>query len=185
VVAWLDDVLEDVRSTMLDVQAGEPLQRLAGRLGAMLSGSPSTPATLGPADDDVCLDALADADALLDPVVASGDVVVLCDALAALLTSAIRERGAHAVWFGTGAPVAGQAWGFLRRHGGPADAYVLAGRTRTAGMLAVIPAADLVTAKAGDRGTLTWSSVLADVLERDHDEHVGGRLHARPQVAAR
>jgi hypothetical protein len=32
---------------------------------------------------------------------------------------------------------------------------------------------------------LGWRSALADVVADDHDEHVGGRRHVRPAVAAR
>jgi hypothetical protein len=33
--------------------------------------------------------------------------------------------------------------------------------------------------------SLGWTSVLADLVERDRDDSVGGMLHARPSVAPR
>jgi hypothetical protein len=106
------------------------------------------------------------------------DIVMLDDAP---LAPAVRECGAHAVV------------GLRTLPGARAtaiDAYVIAWSGR--GMLAyrlaaVMPQAGRVAEKdmdaAGD--DLAWGSLLADVVDADRDEHVGGRRHVRPAVAAR
>jgi hypothetical protein len=112
------------------------------------------------------------ADALVGP----DDIVLLDDAQRA---PEIRERGAHAV-----VPVRRRP----ARTVAGVDAYLIAWSTR--GMLAyrmaaVLPRSGRVSEKdmdaAGD--ALAWGSLLADVVNADRDEHVGGRRHARPAVA--
>lgn len=44
---------------------------------------------------------------------------------------------------------------------------------------------EVVAAAPRRPASLPWSSALADVVLEDRDEHVGGRLHPRPAVAAR
>jgi hypothetical protein len=50
----------------------------------------------------------------------------------------------------------------------------------------VVYAKELAT-EGAQRGysQLGWTSLLAEVVCEDHDEHVGGRLHPRPVVARR
>jgi hypothetical protein len=52
-----------------------------------------------------------------------------------------------------------------------------------------MPGADVLAAKQvfdpGPGDMLGWRSALADVVADDRDEHVGGRRHVRPAVAAR
>jgi len=166
----------------LQVTADEPLRRLAERLDAMLGSGAQAAVELGPAEREICAQAVRDP----YPVVHEDDVVLLHDALTALLAEAVRERGAHAVWCVSVAaparPSAGEAWRFLRSCTTGVDAYVTRwGR----GLAAVMPSADLVTVKAEPDAELGWTSVLADVVRGDRDESVGGTLHPRPAVAAR
>jgi hypothetical protein len=106
------------------------------------------------------------------------DVVVLDDAG---LTAIVRECGAHAVVRVRALPP------------GPVsavDAYLVAwhgGASRGRHLAAVMPHAGRVV-EADVRGPgddLAWSSVLADLVAADRDEHVGGRRHARPAVPVR
>jgi hypothetical protein len=49
-------------------------------------------------------------------------------------------------------------------------------------------AANEQTTDASARGwdeQLGWSRLLGDVVRADREEHVGGRVHVRPAVAAR
>ena len=113
-----------------------------------------------------------------DALVGTDDVVLLDDAP---LAPAIRERGAHAllrVRTLPGAPTAA------------VDAYLIAwsaGGALAHRLAAVMPRAGRVAEKdygrAGD--DLAWGSLLADVVDGDRDEHVGGRRHARPAIAVR
>jgi hypothetical protein len=53
----------------------------------------------------------------------------------------------------------------------------------------LIPSTDVIAVKEADetgRGDrVAWATALADVIRADRAETVGGRLHARPAVAAR
>jgi len=107
------------------------------------------------------------------------DVVVVHDAITAGLAEAIRERGARVIVSadGVSAPIPG------------AHAYVIEWRVPDAlGVCAAIPAAREVAAKVArdhaDRG-LAWRTLLADVLDADTGETVGGTFHPRPAVPAR
>jgi hypothetical protein len=168
----------------LRVTADEPLRRLAERLDAMLGSGAQAAVELGPAEREICAQAMRDP----YPVVHEDDVVLLHDALTALLAEAVRERGAHAVWCVSVAaparsgPGAREAWRFLRSLTTGVDAYVTRwGR----GLAAVMPSADLVTARAEPDTKLGWIGVLSDVVRGDRDETVGGTRHPRPAVAAR
>lgn len=202
----------DVTAGALDVAAGEPLRDVAQRLDdilrlAVAEASPirSRRATsLGPAERDVYAQAQREGEAMLGATVAPDDVVVLHDALTAVLAQAVRERGAHVVWdvmlgAAPGHATAHDVWTFLRPYTSPIDAFVMSwteadprGRP-VEHIAAVMPSADVVATKeipTGDAGgepcqTVGWSSVLADVVHQDRGEHVGGRLHARPAVAVR
>ena len=171
-------------TAQLQVTADEPLRRLAERLDAMLGGAAHAAVELGPAGREICAQAVRDP----DPIVQRDDVVLLHDALTALLAQAVRERGAHAVWCaGVAAPAPGrpgarEAWQFLCSCTTGVDAYLTRwGR----GLAAVMPSADVVTVRADPDRELGWRSALADVIRGDRDETVGGTRHARPAVAAR
>jgi hypothetical protein len=126
--------------------------------------------------------------------VRADDLVVVHDAAAALAAQAFRASGAHVVWCidpatGTVAVAA------VHRYTGDVDAYISSSVRRTpAGqvvrhVVALMPGADVLAAKqvsGADLGDmLGWRSALADVVTDDRDEHVGGRRHVRPAVAAR
>ncbi|MCW2953506.1 MAG: hypothetical protein JWQ48_2676 [Conexibacter sp.] len=155
-------------------------------------------------DDGVAVRALERAaQELIGAAVAADDVVVLHDARSAVLAQVVRDRGAHAVWHvhvrGGTRPAAVRELHALLRAGAPADAvdaYVVTstqslGRgRRVERVAALLPSADLVDVKeladAERAGSaLGWSSALADVIEVDHEDHVGGTLHARPTVPSR
>jgi hypothetical protein len=88
-------------------------------------------------------------------------------------------------------------WRFLHRSPPRLDAYVTgwrppASRRFARGLAALISSPDVVCAKeleaaAGPTSyeAITWISLLADVVESDRHDRVGGTLHARPAVAAR
>lgn len=107
------------------------------------------------------------------------DIVVLHDPLTSAPAEAIRQRGAHVI--------------LARSADAPTsaiNAYVFS-RATAAGahlMVAVIPCAGIVaikTVRGTDYRDIGWSSLLADVVARDREECVGGRLHPRPSVPAR
>ncbi|MEY2533848.1 MAG: hypothetical protein QOF29_1758 [bacterium] len=202
-----------VAAGSLEVAAGEPLRPLAQRLDDILRTATATAspigrgdrAPLGPAEAEIYALGQGQGEMLLGAGVARDDVVVLHDALAAVLAQAVRERGAHVVWdvkLGVAAPgqeTARDAWAFLRRYTSAIDAFLMSwlepgDRGQPVERIAaVMPSVDIVATKElpmpGEQDTawqdVGWSSVLADVVHRDRDEHVGGRLHARPAVAAR
>jgi hypothetical protein len=200
-----------VAAGTLDVTAVEPLQRLARHLDdvlrlAVAAASPIRPegrTSLGPAEQDVYAQAQRDGEAMLGGAVAPDDVVVLHDALTAVLARAVRERGAHVVWdvmlgAAPGHATARDVWSFLRPYTSPIDAFVMSWTEAdprgwpVERIAAVMPSADVVATKeiptgdaAGEPWTVGWSSVLADVVDQDRGEHVGGTLHARPAVAVR
>jgi hypothetical protein len=140
-------------------------------------------------------------DELLGSEVRAEDVVVLHDPIAAALAEAVRARGAHAIWWLPAerlADAADEPWALAHRTRPRVDAYVTAWRRRGAGGADrasvaafmsgpnVVYAKELATEEA-QRGysQLGWTSLLAEVVCEDHDEHVGGRLHPRPGVARR
>jgi hypothetical protein len=202
----------DVHAHSLDVTAEERLQDLARRLDAMLRLAAAVASPIGPgreplfgaAERDVYGQAQGEGEAMLGDGVAPGDVVVLHDALAAVLAQAVRERGAHVVWdvmlaATPGHVAAHDAWDFLRPYTSAIDAFVMSWLERgprgwpVERIAAAMPAADAVSAAdvpGGDAGgepcqILGWSSVLADVVGEDRTQHVGGTRHARPAVAVR
>jgi hypothetical protein len=156
-------------TSWLDVPAEEPLRQLPERL--MTAPAPD------PADDELCGTAVAAGDALVASV-RTGDVVVLQDLLSALVAQAVRERDAHAVWLSDTWPVPAPAWEMLRRHATALDALVIAWPAQRA-LIAIMPSTNAVTARA------EWSTLLGEVVDGDRAQHVGGRLHVRPFVAAR
>ncbi|MEA2277556.1 MAG: hypothetical protein QOI62_400 [Solirubrobacteraceae bacterium] len=184
----------------LEVAADEQLRSLAERLEAMLDGD--APSQLGGAEREICAEAVRRSEDLVGAV-GPDDVVVVHDALTALLAQALRERGAHAVWNVTiVAPAheqgASAARTFLRSYTSPMDAYVMtwageaAHGAQVERIAALMPSADVVAAKEipmpyadGEPRLLGWSTVLADVVHGDRDESVGGTLRPRPAVPMR
>jgi len=108
------------------------------------------------------------------PSARGGDVVVLGRPHGAAL---VRDCGAHALWHRqTGSQPTSWPPGL--------DAYLI---SRPGMIAAVVPAAGLGFAKRvdGEADDLAWASLLADVLECDRLECVGGTVRVRPVVAAR
>jgi hypothetical protein len=163
----------------VEVSAGEPLGGLGDRLWA--GGAP-----LGAADRELCAGGVDSSEALMGDAVSVDDVVVLEDPLTALLARAVRERGAHAVWHVTAtAPL--ETMELLRAYTSCLDAYLMAAPGWVA---ALMPSADLMSARrlsarAAPVRDVGWSSVLADVVQADRAETVGGRHHARPAIPVR
>jgi hypothetical protein len=200
--SFFDDTAGGLAAERLDVPAQPPLMELAERLERMLGGHPSRQ-PLGWAEHELFREAAGDGDGLVGRSVGPEDVVVVHDALSALLVQAVRERGAHAVWRITvAAPsreaAAAQARAFLNDFTGAVDAYMLSWSepAMQGGFVdrvaALIPRAGVATAKEipvrhDDAGTreVAMRSVLADVVQGDRSDTVGGTVHARPAVAAR
>jgi hypothetical protein len=112
------------------------------------------------------------------------DIVLLDDALTALMAEAVRERGAHTVWL-LGRPATRRrtrARSFMRPSASAVDAYVTSWRDAVA---ALIPSSDRVTVKAGPDAELDWNCALAEVVAGDRHDTVGGTFHVRPAVAPR
>ncbi|HEY6760627.1 MAG TPA: hypothetical protein VI318_14110 [Baekduia sp.] len=175
----------------LDVDGGAWLRDLARQLDALLT---QLRAPLGVEQRADCAAAAAAGERAIGGDVRAGDLVVVHDAAAALAAQAFRARGAHVVWCidpatGTAAVDA------LRRYTGDVDAYLSSSvRRAPAGgvvrhVAVLMPSADVLAAKQvfdpDPDEMLGWRSALADVVADDHDEHVGGRRHIRPAVAAR
>jgi len=176
----------------LDVDAGAWLRDLAQQLDALLTQLRAAP--LGVAQRAGCAEAAAAGERAIGGSARAGDVVVVHDAAVALAAQAFRARGAHVVWCID--PAAGTAAvDALHRYTGDVDAYISSSvRRGPAGevvrlVAALMPGADVLAAKQvfdpdpGDM--LGWRTALADVVTDDRDEHVGGRRHVRPAVAAR
>ena len=181
-----------IDAASLDVDAEAWLRDLARQLEALLSHLPATP--LGVAQRAGCAEAAAAAERSVADDVRAGDLVVVHDGAAALGAQALRARGAHVVWCidSAAGPASVDA---LHRYTGEVDAYISSRvRRGPTGQLlrqvvALMPGADLLAAKQvygpHPADMLGWRSALADVVADDHDEHVGGRRHVRPAVAAR
>jgi hypothetical protein len=95
-------------------------------------------------------------------------------------------------------PTADAARAFLRRWTNGIDAYVATwSQPSDRGVLveriaALMPSAGIVAGReipapfaSGEPRLVCWTSVLADVVQADRDETVGGRLHTRPVVPVR
>jgi hypothetical protein len=183
----------------LNVPASEPLLELTRRLHVMLQDRPGPASELAPGDGEIWAEARADSDVLVGENVRADDLVVLHDPLTVMLAEALRERGAHAVWnldvvIGSVPDPSAPARRFLGKSLGAVHAYVITWRRPTGAarrIAAIIPSAELVAAKDVDETPsyrhedVAWASALADVIRADRAETVGGRLHARPTVAAR
>ena len=200
------DAEDRLDSGWIELDAGELLTGLTQRLDTMLRGIAARSAAtgladaLGAADDEVFADGTGRGDWIVGDDVHAGDVVVLHDPIAPALSQAVRARGAHVVWrVSIGRPRASafEAWRFLHRRAPALDAYITAWPgpvdRGSSGLAAFMSSPDVICAKelghrrsrdAQDDG-LSWRSLLADVVEADHEERVGGTLHPRPTVAAR
>jgi hypothetical protein len=181
----------------IELARDEPLRRIGQRLRALLSRRGSD--CLDRDDVEDLAGAMLRGEGIVGDAIGSGDVVVLEDPLGVVLAPAVRERGAHAVLeirpeSARGRARARRAEAILSRCGAAVDARVMlcqelgpAGVKRIA---AVITSEDVVTAKEiTARGPqpdeICWTTVLAEIVELDRSETVGGRMHARPTVAAR
>lgn len=175
----------------LEPLGDEPLRRLCERLDGLLRGW--TAAEPAPEDGDVYSGGVEHGEDMLGDTVVSGDVVVLHDPLTTLLGRAARERGAHVMWrlpavSGRRGAVGAGAWSFMRRYTAAPDAYVATSSGPDLHrIVAIVPCRGLVAAKEvdADQHDVGWSSMVADVIQADRDETVGGIFHARPTVAVR
>jgi trehalose synthase len=198
-LGWAGD--DGIAARWLDVLAGEPLQELARRLEERLTGVATRgEEPVAAAAREVYADGLGDGEGLVGRGIRPDDVVVLHDPLTAALAEAVRERGAHAIWEvriagGPHESTVERAWSFLRPYTAAMDAYVVT-RTTTGPwgevvhqVAALMPCPGVLSAKLAEGGRdeddLAWTSVLADVVDGDRSESVGGTRHARPAVAAR
>jgi hypothetical protein len=172
----------EIATAPLETLAQDPLRGMAEHVGQMLAGGAPPATGLGPAERDAYAAGMAGED--FGARVGPGDVVVLHDALTPALALGLRERGAHVVWslsYG-GDRSAAEAWEFLERHLSAVDAFVVSG---TGWVVAVIPAqaevAAIDAARADD--AWGWTGALAEVVQTDRGDTVGGRFHARPAIA--
>jgi hypothetical protein len=200
--ARIADAGPGVAASCMTLPSEERLQRLAERLDDMLGGTPDREPGLGAAEIDLFAEGIAESDWPVAEHVESDDVVVLHDALSAVVAQTVRDRGAHAVWSISATAVstgpARHAQEFLARFTPGVDAYVLAWVERGAGgeaverVAAAMPSPGVVAAKefstrfSGDEPRrLAWRMALAEVVRSDRGEHAGGTLRPRPTVAAR
>jgi hypothetical protein len=181
----------------IELEPQEPLRRIGERLEAMLARAGGD--ALDWADAEELAGAMQRAERIVGEAVGSGDVVVLDEPLGVVLAPAVRERGAHAVLeilpgSARRQATVGAAERILRRCGAAVDARVMILRGRggegTKRIAALITAEDVVSAKeVTARGShpdeICWTTVLAEIVELDRTETVGGRVHPRPTVAAR
>ena len=148
----------EVTADSLELAAVEPLRDLAQQLDAVLRTASADVSpiggrpVLGAAERALLRDGRRDGEAMAGDRVLTGDVVVLHDALTAVVAEAVRERGAHVVWevkVSQGAPVR-QVWDFLRDATSAIDAFAMSwegpgheGRA-VERLAAVMPGADAV-----------------------------------------
>jgi hypothetical protein len=134
---------------------GRVAVRRAGSLDAATRGS-----ALGPEHDIAA--------------VARDDVVVFSDPPARRPAETVRDRGAHAMLVVRSPSGSDRA----------AHAYLL---TWGRGVAAAIPAAGVIAAKEFDFASrdLAWNLLLADILDSDRAETVGGVFCPRPAIGAR
>ena len=196
-LGWAHD--GGVDTARLDVHGSEPLRDAATQLESMLNDGAGDPVAPGRAERALYRERTASAEVDVAPRVRSEDVVVLHDPLSAALAHAVRERGGHALWHVRIAAtpcgaLSEEAWIFLREFTSDMNAYLVSwsARGRSGGSVhriaALMPSSGVGFAKEFTDAAsedLAWSSLLADVLEHDRAECVGGTLHVRPTVAAR
>jgi hypothetical protein len=199
----LRELLHDgIEVAPMGVEAAGPSAKLARQLDAMLAGVAS-PGSLDSAARAAYAHGAQVAEAGLGGRVRPGDVVILHDCFTVSLATALRDRGAHAIWHlrrrsATRPPCVREAIDFLDRAGGGAvDAVVIDERREIDGgelFTAFLPAARLLDirevppggdAARAERVALAWTSLLGDIVEEDRADHVGGTIQVRPVVAAR
>lgn len=179
----------------LALTASEPLSELGRRLEEMLNGAIPAGEQLSRADGATWASGRLDGEALMGDAVAPDDVVVLHDALAAVIAEAARERGAHVAWrVDAGATRADRlatgAWAFLRPRTRAIDGFVgewVAPRTRRGRIGSAIPSTGAVSGWDAGAGAapVAWGNALAALVHDDRHETVGGTVRARPGVAIR
>ncbi len=186
----------------LRVDSDEQLLGAAERVEHMLEGAAADRGALGEADRATYRAAAARGEELFGVGVEVDDVVVVHDALSAIVIQPARERGAHAVWrirvAGGPGSEPRRALEFLQRFTTGIDAYILSWQERGArGELiesvgAALPSAGMVAAKefparfTGDEPRrLAWRMALAEIVRSDRGERVGGTQRPRPAVAPR
>jgi hypothetical protein len=186
-----------LRAGPIELESDEPLRQIGRRLAALLSRSGGEP--LDRADADELGAAMLRGDRIVGEMVSAGDVVVLEDPLGVVLAPALRERGAHAVLelrpeSARGRRRIGAAEGIMRRCDTAVDARVMVwqerGRMGIKRIASVITSEGLVaakeiTARGAHPEEICWTTILAEIVELDRSETVGGMLHARPSVPAR
>ena len=200
--ARMDSVAPGVVAASLEVGADASLSRFAAHVEEVMAGVVPNDPALGRAEQELSAQSASGTGELVGAGVAAGDLVVVHDALSAMLVRAVRELGAHAVWRlrigATPRPSRAQALEVLRRFTTSVDAYVMTWWERdrhgdvTEGISAVMPSARIVATKefstrfAGERPReLAWRMALAEIVRTDRSEAVGGTLRPRPAVATR
>lgn len=186
-----------VRAEPIDLPADEPLRRIGQRLSALLSRR--TGERLDRADAEELAGVVQRGEGIVGDAIMAGDVVVLEDPLGILLAPALRERGAHAVLeirpeSSRRRVGLGPAERVVRDCAAAVDARVMlwhehgpAGVKRVAAALTSedVAAPKEITARGAQPDQICWTTILAEIVELDRIETVGGMLHARPTVAAR
>jgi hypothetical protein len=182
-----------LQASPIELAADEPLRRIGERLQAVLAEPGASALDRGDAEE--LAGAVVRGELIVGDGVGSGDVVVLDDPLAVVLAPALRDRGAHAVLEVRPGSVPGRASlgvaeAILERCGAAVDARVMilrAGTTRIAALISSedVVAAKEITARGSQPDQICWTTVLAEIVELDCSETVGGRFHPRPTVAAR
>jgi hypothetical protein len=190
----------EVAAASLEVpEPGDQLRQLAERIDEMLTGF-APPQDLVRSEWEIYAEAARVVEDLVGDWLRPDDVMVAHDAYSALLSPAVRARGAHAVWrFRIGFPSEASPRGgleFIRRFTAGIDAYLLSWIERTARgeaverVAAAMPSAGIVAAKEfptrdarDEPRRLAWRMAVAEVVRTDRGEAVGGTLHARPTIA--
>jgi hypothetical protein len=155
---------------------------------------------LGEADRALYGEGVGEGEALMGHGVRPEDVVVIHDAVSALVAGAAREQGARAVWH---LRIAGrragarEALAFLQRSAGDMDGYIVGWRVPgrwgpVEHVAAAMPAAGIVAVEEFPAGSpddglrrLAWRIALAEVVRTGRAEAVGGTLRPCPTVPAR
>jgi hypothetical protein len=173
-----------VRADTLDARVQERALDAAETVDSMLTGSGPPAEGLGPTEREAYT-GVSGEDALAARV-RPGDVVVLHDALSPALARGMREHGAHIVWSVRRTPGAraSEAWAFLEDLLPAVDAYLVVEPDRITAVIPAHGAVAAMVAPAQDHGW-GWTGALAEVVQADRDDTVGGTLHARPAIAVR